>query len=293
MTRDEPLPTIWAGALELHGDLFFASLEYHDMVETLPIIHNYALTYALDLCSAENGRVTTLYSSMDRRKQQPRYADDFAGLIQAKTYVTPAKSFGGLPPTTIRQYATRIDEYLHAQRKLDEVLSWEKNPKKRALNTLASLFPLHGYMKVITAGARFMFYVYNPPADFSRQRYIRLGKFNTKAAITFEPCSEVSSVDGTQVTTHPINMVDVSECTPLNLLMMRPSPVATVAQLRQNHSLRVMHSSPWPDEEKTREKQVTTLLPDTPAYGKVIIGNTNAQLSNTSSKAAPKRRSRR
>lgn len=289
---NEPLPVIWAGALELHGDLFFASLEYHDMVETLPIIHNYALTYALDLCSAENGRITPLYQPGERRKQQPRYAEDFARLIQAGTYVTPAKSSDGLPPTTIRQYATRIDEYLHAQRKLDEVLSWEKNPKKRGLNTLASLFPLHGYMKVITAGARFVFYVYNPPSDFPMQRYIRLGKFNTKASVTFELCDDVTGIEASQITSHPINTHDVNGFIPLNLLIMRPSPVATVAHLPNNAALRVTHPIPWPAEGKARAKPSTTFLPRTPVYSQVQLGNTNAPLSNTSRKTTSKRRPR-
>lgn len=289
--KNERLPVIWVGALELHGDLFFASLEYHDMVETLPVIHNYALTYALDLSTAENGRVTPLYWSSERRKQQPRYTDDFAALIQAGTYVTPAKSLEGLPPTTIRQYASRIDEYLHAQRKIDDVLSWEKNPAKRGLNTLASLFPLHGYMKVITAGARFVFYIYNPPPDFPKRRYIRLGKFNTKASVTFEPCREVATIDSEQVTTHPVNTQDVSAFAPLNILFMRPSPLATVAQLANGDALRVTHSHFATTREK--DKLFTTFLPRTPAYSKVLTGEANAPLSNSSRKTTSKQRTRR
>lgn len=264
-TKNEPLPTIFYGTLELHGDLFFASLEFHDLVETLPVIHNYALTYALDLCTAENGRVTPLYWSTERRKQQPRYKDDFAALVRSGIYVTPAKSPNGLPPTVIRQYATRVDEYLHAERKIQDVLSWEPNPKKRKLNTLASLFPLHGYMKLITTGACFLFYIYNAPTDLQTQRYVRLGKFNTKAAVTLARCPEVTLVEGAQVTTHPVNTKDVTALVPLNLLMMRPTPLAMVAQLPNAEILKVTHPNPW----QANDKPITNYLPRSPRYGTV------------------------
>ena len=283
-TNHEPPPTIYCGALELHGDLFFASLEFHDLVETLPVIHNYALTYALDLCTAERGRVTPLYWATERRKQQPRYLDDFAMLMQAGTYVTPAKSHDGLPPTIIRQYATRIDEYLHAGRKIDDVLSWEPNPNKRKPNTLASLFPMHGYMKLITVGARFLFYIYNPPADLPMHRYIRLGKFNTKAEVRLSRCQEVTVVDTPQVTTHPVNTKDVADFIPLNLLTMRPTPLAMVARLPT--VLQVTHPNPW----RKDDKPITVFLPRSPRYGKAMSGETNATLPDRSRKTAPKRR---
>lgn len=288
-TKNEPPPTILYGTLELHGDLFFASLEFHDLVETLPVIHNYALTYALDLCRAENGRVTPLYWSTERRKQQPRYLEDFAALIGAGTYVTPAKSPDGLPPTVIRQYATRVDEYLHFKRKEQDVMSWEPNPKKRTGQNLASLFPLHGYMKLVTVGARFLFYIYNPPADLPMQRYVRLGKFNTKAAVTLARCSEVSLVESAQVTTHPVNTKDVAALVPLNLLMMRPTPLAMAAQLSDAEILKVIHPNPW----QVNDKPMTNYLPRSPRYGGAITGDADAALPDRSRKTASKRRARR
>ena len=288
MTR-ESLPVIYYGALELHGDLFFASLEFHDLVETLPVVHNYALTYALDLCSAENGRVTPLYCATERRKQRPRYQDDFAALVQAGIYVTPAKSAEGVPPTAIRQYATRVDEYLHYGRKIDDILSWEPNPNKRKANTLASLFPLHGYLKVITVGARFLFYVYNVPAELPLQRYVRLGKFNTKASVTLAPCSEVTLAEGAQIATHPVNAADVAGVMPLNLLTMRPTPLAMVARLPTAGALRVTHPDPW----RRDGKMITTYLPCAPCYGMATMGEGNATIPDGSRQAKAKPRKRR
>ncbi len=287
-TKNDPLPKILYGTLELHGDLFFASLEFHDLVETLPVIHNYALTYALDLCTAESGRKTPLYWTIERRKQQPRYLDDFATLMQAGIYVTPAKSPDGLPPTVIRQYATRVDEYLHHNRKIDDVLSWEHNPKKRTAQNLASIFPMHGYMKLVAVGARFLFYIYNPPIDLPMQRFIRLGKFNTKAAITLARCSEVSLMEGMRVTTHPVNPQDVAGAVPLNLLTMRPTPLVMAAQLA-DEVLQVTHPNPW----QTSSKPITTYLPRSPRYGKSVPGATDVALSNRSSKVTSKRPTRR
>lgn len=286
-TRREALPVVLYGALELHGDLFFASLEFHDLVETLPVIHNYALTYALDLCVEETGRVTPLYWTIDRRKQQPRYQDDFARLIQMGTYVTPAKPADGLPPTAIRQYATRVDEYLHPQRKIDDVLSWERNPRKRKANTLASLFPLHGYLKVITVGARFLFYIYNPPAGLPSRRYIRLGKFNTKACVTLAPCHEVAIAKPGEVTTHPVNAADVVGILPLNVLTMRPTPLAMAARLGEE-ALVVSHRDPW----NPSGKPIVAYLPRRPQYGLAERGAIHGSHPRRSGHTSPGRHAR-
>lgn len=255
------LPIIHVGTVELHGDLFFASLEYHDMAETLPILHNYALTYALDLCTKETGRISPLYDPTERRKQRPRYDQDFAWLNHAGIYVAPAKPYG-TPPMIIRQYASRIDEYLHAGRKLDDVLWDEKDPRKRGLNSLASIFPLHGFMKVMAPAARLIFYTYGLITDYmSPRRYVRLGKFNTKAYVTLRRCEKVTLENEVVETTHPLNLLDVAETTPLalDLLLMRPTPLARAARLPQ--SLRVTHTDPWDDR-----REITVRLPIAPAY---------------------------
>jgi CRISPR-associated protein Csc1 len=252
------LPIIHVGAVELHGDLFFASLEYHDMAETLPVLHNYALTYALDLCTKETGRVSPLYDPTERRKQRPCYDQDFAWLNRVGIYVTPAKPYG-TPPMIIRQYASRIDEYLHTESKLDDVLWYEKDPRKRGLNTLASIFPLHGFMKVMAPTARLIFYIYGPITDYvPPRRYVRLGKFNTKAYVTLRRCDVVALEDAVE-TTHPLNPVDVAEVIPLDLLLMRPTPLARAARL--SRALRVTHLDPWDDRRET-----TVRLPVAPAY---------------------------
>jgi len=285
--KGEALPVLLYGALELHGDLFFASLEFHDLVETLPVIHNYALTYALDLCTQDTGRITPLYWATERRKQQPRYRDDFAELIQMGTYVTPARPADSLPPTVIRQYAARIDEYLHPQRKVDDVLSWEPNPRKRRANTLASVFPLHGYLKVVTVGARFLFYIYNPPAGLPSKRYIRLGKFNAKASVTLARCPEVAFAEPGQVTTHPVNAADVAGMLPLNVLTMRPTPLAMAARLEQ--ALAVAHPDPW----DAAGRHIVTLLPYSPEYGLAGRGATHAAHTRGSGRASSERHARR
>lgn len=253
------LPIIHVGTVELHGDLFFASLEYHDMAETLPVLHNYALTYALDLCTKETGRVSPLYDSTERRKQRPCYDQDFAWLNRVGIYVTPAKPCG-TPPMIIRQYASRIDEYLHAGSKLDDVLWYEKDSRKRGLNTLASIFPLHGFMKVMAPTTRLIFYTYGPITDYvPPRRYVRLGKFNAKAYVTLRRC-EVTTLENVAVeTTHPLNPVDVAETTPLDLLLMRPTPLARAARLPR--SLRATHLDPWDDR-----REMMVRLPVAPAY---------------------------
>lgn len=257
MTSD--LPIIYVGTVELHGDLFFASLEYHDMAETLPVLHNYALTYALDLCTAETGRVSPLYDPTERRKQRPCYDQDFAWLNRVGVYVTPAKAYG-TPSMVIRQFASRIDEYLHAGSKIHDVLWFEENPKKRTGQTLASIFPLHGFMKVVAPAARLLFYAYGPITDYvPLRRYVRLGKFNTKAYVTLRRCEVVTLEDAATETAHPLNPVDVEEMTPLDLLLMQPTPLARAARLPR--ALQVTHLDPWGSG-----REMTVRLPVAPAY---------------------------
>jgi CRISPR-associated protein Csc1 len=253
------LPIIHIGTVELHGDLFFASLEYHDMAETLPVLHNYALTYALDLCTKETGRVSPLYDPTERRKQQPCYDQDFAWLNRVGIYVTPAKPYS-TPPMIIRQYASRIDEYLHAASKLDDVLWYEKDPRKRGLNTLASIFPLHGFMKMMAPTTRLTFYTYGPITDYvPPRRYVRLGKFNAKAYVTLKPCEMIILENTAMETAYPLNPMDVAEIIPLDLMLMRPTPLAHAARLPR--SLRVTHRNPWNDR-----REMNVRLPVAPAY---------------------------
>jgi CRISPR-associated protein Csc1 len=252
-------PIIHVGTVEIHGDLFFASLEYHDTAETMSVLHNYALTYALDLCIAETGRVSPLYDPTERRKQRPRYDQDFAWLNRVGIYVTPAKPYG-TPPMIIYQYASRIDEYVHVGSKLDDVLWFENNPKKRTDQTLASIFPLHGFMKVMAPGARLIFYTYGPVTDYvSPKRYVRLGKFNTKAYVTLQRCEVVALEDTAVETTHPLNLIDVVEIIPLDLMLIRPTPLAYAARLPR--SLQVTHPDPWDGR-----REMTVWLPVAPAY---------------------------
>lgn len=252
------LPIIHVGAIELHGDLYFASIEHHDMAETLPVIHNYALTYALDLCTDRTGRKSKLYDPTERRKQRPKYKEDFDFINKKGIYITPAKVEGTLQ-SIIRQYASRIDEYVNKKRMLDDVLFFEPNPTKRRPDTLASIFPLYGFMKVIATGTRFIFFAYGSITDIiPLKRYIRLGNFLTKAYVELKPC-KVFKAKGPQFTTQPLNVIDCTDILPYDYLFMRPTNITTTSQLYK--PMEVVFTDPW-DTSQSKSR----FLPANPIY---------------------------
>src|SRR5690242_17268410 len=69
---------VYRGTLTLHEHVYFASREMGILFATEPVLGNYALTYALGLCSSpyywEGG---------------PRYKQDLTPLNDAGVYVTP------------------------------------------------------------------------------------------------------------------------------------------------------------------------------------------------------------
>ena len=66
---------------ELHDSLYFATREMGRLYETEPVVHNYALTYALGLAQ----------SPYHTPEQIPQYAEDLGPLNEAGIYVTPAR----------------------------------------------------------------------------------------------------------------------------------------------------------------------------------------------------------
>src|SRR5262245_43906499 len=82
---------LYAGHLYNHDYLWFSSFEISKTAATLPLIHNYALTYAL--CGYSYG----IYTG-----STPRYAEDLNAM---QAYATPARSQALSPQTRLTQNA--------------------------------------------------------------------------------------------------------------------------------------------------------------------------------------------
>ena len=79
---------VFAGRLHNHDFLWFSSFEISKTAATFPLLHNYALSYAL-----------SGYSFGVFEGHAPRYAEDLSAM---SAYATPARTDGGSAWTRTR-----------------------------------------------------------------------------------------------------------------------------------------------------------------------------------------------
>lgn len=81
--------------LELHDSLYYATREIGRLYETEPVLHNYALCYALGLVDSDR-HLTTVSEDHSYRyfcpDQVPKYQEHLMPLNDRGIYVTPAKA---------------------------------------------------------------------------------------------------------------------------------------------------------------------------------------------------------
>ena len=157
---------IHRGELTLLEPTFFASREVSAFYQTEPLLGNYALAYALGLCR-----------SPYRRSGGPRYRDDLGALNRDGVYVTP----GTFRPETVRftvtQFNALSDSYWY---RFDQnATSLNRFEKSRPAN-----FPQSGRIRMLGLHCLAIFYVLDrSDRDLQLPRYVRLGKFDSKARI--------------------------------------------------------------------------------------------------------------
>jgi CRISPR-associated protein Csc1 len=160
---------IYRADLTLMEHTFFASREVGIYYITEPVIGNYALAYGLGLCAAPynwNG--------------PPRYKQDLGPLNKRGLYVTP----GTFLPESLRyalsQFNAQTDSYFF---RFDQnAISTDPKNKTRAAN-----FPQSGKIRMLGLGSHAYFFLINGQGETLRlPSYIRLGKFNSKARLTWE-----------------------------------------------------------------------------------------------------------
>lgn len=226
---------IYRCELELMESLFFVSREINDLFQTEPVIGNYALAYAMGFCRAayhNDGSVT--------------YERDLGGLNARGIYVTPA-TLTHAPRFTLSRFNALTEGHFFAmsnnaialptggQRAIKEGPNWflvDRTTGTRQ-QVRASNFPQIGRLKLLSLGNRARFYLLSE-SPLEIPRYIRLGKFDSKAKVA--PHEErFREVQGERrVVPFYLNPVDLPETVKIgvhDLLSVRPAPLIRNAHL--------------------------------------------------------------
>lgn len=216
---------------------FFASREISAFYQTEPLIGNYALAYALGLCAAPYHSDATV-----------RYKQDLLPLNERGIYVTPGTLLGELrfvlsqfnAQTDAHWYAfannaivTRPDDRLAVR----EGANWYiVDPVSGARQKVtASNFPQHGRIKMLALGNRAVCYVIaREPLERDLPRYVRLGKWMSKAAVQVTHAASQAETRANQVVEvflNPADLPDPQALGTFDLVSIHPVPLIRRAQL--------------------------------------------------------------
>ncbi len=159
------MPHVYRGTLELHDNLYYATREIGRLYETEPVLHNYALCYALGLVDSAKYATTVPEGSGYRYfcpEQVPMYEAHLTPLNQQGIYVTPARAVRHTAVLNTWKYA---DNRYHV-----EMQKTQKN------------IPSFGRAKEIAPESQFEFFVISNQS-LTLPRWIRLGKWMSKAKV--------------------------------------------------------------------------------------------------------------
>ena len=171
--------------LTLLENTFFSSREIGNFYQTEPVIGNYALCYALGLAAAPYFNDGTIH-----------YAEHLAHLNLAGVYVTPAAVLGS-PRFALEMFNAQPDSYWFAMGNNALIVKpdgWDvelgsasylvnraNRSQRRKVST--SNRPQVGTIKMLGIGNRARFYVLAQDTAPQLPRYLRLGKWMSKARL--------------------------------------------------------------------------------------------------------------
>ncbi|MEG4455291.1 type I-D CRISPR-associated protein Cas5/Csc1 [Microcoleus sp. N9_A1] len=159
---------IYRCQIELHDSLYFATREIGRLYETEPVIHNYALCYALGLVDSAIYSTTVAEEDSYRYfcpEQIPKYEQHLTALNQQGIYVTPARSIS---------HASTLNTWKYANNNYH--VEMEKTQKN---------IPSFGRTKEIAPESKFEFFIVSEKS-LKLAKWIRLGKWMSKAELTTE-----------------------------------------------------------------------------------------------------------
>jgi len=185
---------IYRCTLELHDSLYFATREIGRLYDTEPVIHNYALCYALGLVDSEMYSTTVSEKHSYRYfcpEQVPKYQEHLTPLNQCGIYVTPARYLNHTAVLNTWKYA---NNNYHVE--------MEKTQKN---------IPSFGRSKEIAPESKFEFFVISQQKLFKFPHWIRLGKWASKAEVQIEEVQDVKASNSEKEFNfpYPLNPLDV------------------------------------------------------------------------------------
>ncbi|WP_414577547.1 type I-D CRISPR-associated protein Cas5/Csc1 [Anabaena sp. CCY 9402-a] len=182
---------IYRCQLELHDSLYYATREIGRLYETEPIIHNYALCYALGLVDSQIYSTTVAEEHSYRYfcpEQVPKYEEHLTPLNHQKIYVTPARSI---------RHSAILNTWKYANNNYH--VEMEKTQKN---------IPSFGRAKEIAPESQFEFFVISQK-ELKLPKWLRLGKWMSKAELTVEQLPKPQNAEGLFTCKHPLNPLDV------------------------------------------------------------------------------------
>lgn len=221
------MTTVLCCDLELHDSLYFASREIGRLYETERVIHNYALCYAL-------GLVASPYFA---REQKPTYRQDLSALNERGIYVTPACDLAVDFMLNTWKYG---DDYYHGWNYTGHHL----NPQKQQP---PNNVPTFGRAKELAVESRFRFFIIQRNGDYQPPRWIRLGKWMSKARLSCERINTPPVRTGEFEVKHPLNPLDVFAAytvTLCDLINMPPVSLITNSRMAGEHFVVLSHGQP-------------------------------------------------
>ena len=186
---------IYCCKIELHDSVYFATREIGRLYETEPVIHNYALCYALGLVDSEIYATTVAEEdsySYFCSEQVPKYEEHLTPLNQQGIYVTPAHSIHHTSVLNTWKYA---NNNYHVE--------MEKTQKN---------IPSFGRAKEIAPESLFEFFIISQKDIELKNKlpkWIRLGKWMSKAEVEIREITKFDLKPGDFTFPHPLNPLDV------------------------------------------------------------------------------------
>jgi CRISPR-associated protein Csc1 len=216
--------------LTLLENTFFSSREIGNFYQTEPVIGNYALCYALGLAAASYFNSGSIH-----------YAEHLAALNAAGVYVTPAAVIGK-PRFTVEMFNAQPDSYWFAMGNNALIVKpdgWDvelgsasylvnRADRNQRRKVPTSNRPQVGTIKMLGIGNRARFYIVAKDTAPRLPRYLRLGKWMSKARLE---TSEIAyqAMPGTQrqvrILLNPVDLAAATRVHTFDMLSIHPAPL--------------------------------------------------------------------
>lgn len=214
--------------LTLHDNVFFATREMGILYETEKYLHNWALTYAF----FSETHIARPYRMQGKTAQKPGYLDQDheQNLLQMNEhglYLFPARPL---------RWSYQVNTFKAAQ------VAYYGQSKQFGAKGAKRNYPInYGRAKELAVGSTYRTYLFSKdPLELMGEKaklpaWIRLGKWAAKIHVKYlDITAKTVERDNTFTCTHPLNPIDLSSSTQLNLydrVVMPPVSLVSQAQL--------------------------------------------------------------